>query len=104
VGSVHPELREYRLKVFATMKADSAKTLQAHMPDREVSAILPRSVLLGEARTAPVSVMETVSPIISRMIEGRLVRVWQCKTKWLFSFRKGVRFLDAEDGGPRVAS
>ena len=26
MGSVHPELREYRLKVFATMTADSAKT------------------------------------------------------------------------------
>ncbi|MGO9411212.1 MAG: hypothetical protein ACLQCB_10720 [Spirochaetia bacterium] len=104
VVSVRPELREQRLKVVATVRVDSGETLEAHMPDREISAILPRSVLLGEARTAPVSLMDTVSPIISRMTEGRLVRVWQYKERWFFSFQqwKGVRFRDAEDQGPRA--
>ncbi|HUI71222.1 MAG TPA: hypothetical protein VL354_11950 [Spirochaetia bacterium] len=96
VTSVHPELRQQRLKVVATVKADSGEALEAYMPDREVSAILPRSVLLGATRTAPLSLLETVSSILSRMTAGRRVRAWQYKDRWFFSFQqwKGVRFLE----------
>lgn len=102
VISVHPELQQQRLKVVATVKTLSGEMLQAHMPDREVSAILPRSVLLGPARTAPLSLMGTVGPILSRMTEGRCVRVWQYKERWFFSFQqwKAVRFLDDGPNDP----
>ena len=98
VTTVHPELHQQRLKVVATIRTDSGETVDAHMPDREVSAILPRSVLLGSARSAPVSLLGTLAPILERMTEGRLVRVWQYKERWFFSFQqwKGVRFLDDE--------
>ena len=101
VTSVHPELQAQRLKVLATIRADSGETLEAHMPDREVSAILPRSVLLGQARTAPVSLMDTLGPILTRMTEGRAVRAWQYKDRWFFSFQlwKGVRFVDQDAAG-----
>ncbi len=100
VISVHPELLKERLKVVATVRTDSGETMDAHMPDREISAILPRSVLLGAARTAPPSLLDTLTPILTRMTEGRLVRVWQFKERWFFSFQqwKGVRFLDRRDG------
>jgi len=106
VTSVHPELREQRLKVAATVKTDSGLTLEAYMPDREVSAILPRSVLLGSTRTAPLSLLETVSSILSRMTAGRRVRVWQYKERWFFSFQqwKGVRFLDVPGEKPLPAA
>jgi hypothetical protein len=96
VVSVRPQLREQRLKVVAAVRTESGEVIDAYMPDREISAILPRSVLLGEARAAPVSLMETVGPILTRMTEGRIVRVWQYKDRWFFSFQqwKGVRFLD----------
>jgi hypothetical protein len=100
VTSVHPELLKQRLKVVATIKTDSGETMEAHMPDREVSAILPRSVLLGSARTAPLSLLETLAPILARMTDGRIVRAWQYKERWFFSFQqwKGVRFLDDCEG------
>ncbi len=108
VTSVHPELQAGRLKVVAAVRADSGETLEAHMPDREVSAVLPRSVLLGQARTAPLSLLDTLGPILSRMTEGRVVRVWQYKDRWFFSFQqwKGVRFLDdgAAEAPPDVTS
>ncbi|HVP18007.1 MAG TPA: hypothetical protein VMU36_03365 [Spirochaetia bacterium] len=97
VVSVHAELLKQRLKVVATIRTDSGATIDAHMPDREISAILPRSVLLGQARTAPPSLLDTLTPILARMTEGRLVRVWQYRERWFFSFQqwKGVRFLEA---------
>ena len=100
--SVRPELLKQRLKVVATIRTDSGETIDAHMPDREISAILPRSVLVAEARTAPVSLLDTLAPILQRMTEGRLVRVWQYKERWFFSFQqwKGVRFLSEEDEHP----
>ncbi len=102
VISIHPELLKQRLKVVATVRTDSGETMDAHMPDREISAVLPRSVLLGEARTAPPSLLDTLTPILARMTEGRLVRVWQYKERWFFSFQqwKGIRFLEAEGEHP----
>ena len=98
VVRVRPELRAERLKVIVVVKTDAGEMLEAHMPDREVAAVLPRSILLGPARTAPTSLLDTVQPILARMTEGRHVRVWQYKERWFFSFQpwKGVRFV--EDG------
>ena len=102
VVSVRPELQQERLKVVATVKTPAGETLQAQMPDREISAILPRSVLLGQACTAPPALMETLRPILSRMTEGRDVRLWQYRERWFFSFRqwKSVRFVEEPSGSP----
>jgi hypothetical protein len=95
VTRVRPELQAERLKVIATVRTDSGQIVEAHMPDRELSAILPRSILLGSGSTAPLALMDTVDPILARMTEGRLVRVWQYKERWFFSFQpwRGVRFI-----------
>ncbi len=95
VTQVRGEIQGGRLRVSATVRAESGETVGAQMPDREVSAVLPRSVLLGAARTAPVSLVDTLQPILVRMTEGREVRLWQYKERWFFSFTawRGVRFL-----------
>jgi hypothetical protein len=92
---VKPDLVTDRLKVVATIKSDSGEIMQAHMPEREISALLPRSILLGTGTRAPLSLLDTVEPILSRMSEGRQVRVWQYKDRWFFSFLpwRNVRFL-----------
>jgi hypothetical protein len=95
VVAVRPELLSERLKVVATVRVDSGETVEAHMPDREISAIVPRSVLLGTESRAPVELLETVSTILTRMTEGRTVRVWEFKDRRFFSFLgwRGVRFV-----------
>jgi hypothetical protein len=92
---VTPELVADRLKVVATIKAETGETMEAHMPEREISALLPRSILLGSGTRAPLSLLDTVEPILSRMTEGRQVRVWQYGDRWFFSFLpwRNVRFL-----------
>ena len=98
VLSVSPEIQAERLRVMVTVRTDSGETVEAHMPDRELAALLPRSILLGSGTKAPLSLMDTVEPILARMTEGRRVRVWQFKERWFFSFQpwRGVRFLPEE--------
>jgi hypothetical protein len=95
VLKVRPEVVAERLHAVATVRADTGETVEAHMPDREMSALLPRSVLLGTGRMAPLSLLSTVQPILARLTEGRQVRVWQFKERWFFSFQawRGVRFV-----------
>jgi len=92
------ELQGQRLKVIASVRMDAGEVVEAQMPDREVSAILPRSILLGGTTTAPVSLLDTVRPIIERMSEGRRARLWLYKERWFLSFQpwRGVRFVDDE--------
>jgi hypothetical protein len=95
VVAVRPELRAERLSVVATVRADNGETVEAHMPDREVSAVLPRSVLMGAESRAPVELLDTVGTILARMTEGRRVRVWEFKERKFFSFLgwRSVRFV-----------
>ncbi|HEY9593400.1 MAG TPA: hypothetical protein VHE79_02925, partial [Spirochaetia bacterium] len=86
VITVRPLLQAERLRVVAKVRVDDGETVEAHMPDREVAAILPRSVLVGDGRRAPVALLDTVRPILSRMTEGRRVRIWEFKDRRFFSF------------------
>ena len=101
---VHPQLQGERLKVVVTLKTDEGEMMEAQMPDREVSALLPRSILLGSGARAPVSLLGTVQPILARLTEGRRVRVWQYRERWFLSFPgwRSVRFLEepVADSGP----
>ena len=107
VVRVLAELQAERLKVTATVKTESGEVVEAHMPGREMSALLPRSILLGSGTTAPLSLLDTVTPILARMTEGRQVRIWQYRERWFFSFPawRGVRFIaDTEAGGPAAGA
>jgi hypothetical protein len=99
VAQVHLEILAQQLKVTATVRVESGEAVVAQLPDREVSAILPRSVLVGTARTAPASLLGTLQPILSRMTEGRQVRIWQYRERWFFSFVawRGVRFVEDQE-------
>jgi hypothetical protein len=103
VLSVRPEIQAERLKVTVVIRTDSGESVEAHMPDRELAAVVPRSILLGPGTIAHPSLTETMTPILARMTEGRRVRVWQYKERWFFSFQpwRGVRFRDRiESAGP----
>jgi len=104
VLTVRSEIQAERLMVTVSIRTDSGETVEAHMPDRELAAVLPRSILLGSGSSAHPSLMDTMTPILARMTEGRRVRVWQYKDRWFFSFQpwRGVRFRDTTES-PRSA-
>jgi len=95
VTHVRPELNGERLRVVAEVRSDTGEVREASMPDRELAAILPRSILLGASSRAPLAMLGTIEPILARMTEGRVVRMWKYKERWFFGFLpwKSVRFV-----------
>jgi len=101
VTRARPVLAGERLRVVADVRSPSGEVREVSLPDREVAAILPRSILLGARCRAPVSMLGTLAPILERMTEGREVRMWQYADRWSCSFLpwKSVRFMP-DDAGP----
>jgi hypothetical protein len=102
---VQSQLQGERLRVVVTLRTDEGQLIEAQMPDREVAALLPRSILLGPLARAPVSLLGTVQPILARLTEGRRIRVWQYREKWFLSFPgwRGVRFVEEQPAASPAA-
>jgi hypothetical protein len=118
VTRARPLLEKERLRVVADVRSESGDVREVTLPDREVAAILPRSILLGgSCRATPAmlgtlepicratpAMLGTLEPIVVRMTEGRVVRMWEYGGRWYGSFLpwKSVRFA-AEEGAPPTA-
>ena len=86
VTDVRPLVRNARLRVVARIRTEECGPVEGYLPDREVSAFLPRCVLIGSARDAPREILGTVAPILSRLVRGRTVRLWKFGEEIYFSF------------------
>ncbi|HET6452117.1 MAG TPA: hypothetical protein VFI08_12440 [Spirochaetia bacterium] len=95
------ELHGDRLRVVASVQMDGGERVEAQLPDRETAAILPRSLLAASSRV-PVSLLDTLGPIVARMCDGRRARVWSYRERCFFSFQswKSVRFLPEATAAP----
>ena len=54
-----------------------AEAQNALIPDRELSALLPRSILAPQPTAARAEVADTVAGILRRTVLGRRVRTWE---------------------------
>ena len=95
IDEIHPILKKGQLKVVARISMDTGEIREAYLPDREVSAILPRSILLGKEKAVPQELLKTIDPMINKMARGRPVRVWSYQDNNYASFLswRSVRFL-----------
>jgi hypothetical protein len=94
VESAQALLEGERLKARLRVTADCGETYEAYLPDRELSALIPRSVLVGEQNTAPPLLLETIEPILTRLTLARRVRLWSYRERRYVSFLswRSVRF------------
>jgi hypothetical protein len=94
VDSARALLEGERLKARLHVTADTGETYEAYLPDRELSALIPRSVLVGEDTTAPPQLLETIEPILTRLTLARRVRIWSYQERRYASFLswRSVRF------------
>ena len=76
IVGVDARLHDGRLRVEAVIRTDAGESVHAFLPDREVSALVPRCVLVGSSTEASSSLMETIAAIAQRLGNGRRVRVW----------------------------
>jgi DNA-binding IclR family transcriptional regulator len=94
VEEVHPVLVGERLKARLRVATAAGQMLEAWLPDRELAALVPRSVLVGPARNAPPELLSTIEPMLTRLALGRQVRVWSYRERSYASFLtwRAVRF------------
>ena len=88
-----------RLRVGARVSTKDGM-IDALLPDREVAAFLPRSLLLAGKASAPRSLLTSLTLILRRFAVGRDVRVWSYEEARYFSFPswRSVRFREGDDG------
>ncbi len=102
IREVRPCLKDGRLKVVARVSTEEEGFKEAFLPDREVAALLPRSLLAGSCREVPDSLLDTLRPILHRLAAGREVRLWEYHERLYCSFPswRGVRFEQEQPGKP----
>lgn len=90
-----------RLKVQLTVLVEGKGVRSAYLPEREVAALLPRSLLAGSGGRPPEQLLDTLEPILVRLVRGRTVRLWSWQERTYASFLpwRSVRFAGA--GGTR---
>jgi len=93
--AIRPKVVSEKLKVIATIRTDKVGLIDAYLPDRELSGLLPRSILVGTKEDAPIELLSTIASMIRRMTLGRKVRLWNYQDKYFFSFLswRKVRFI-----------
>ncbi len=102
IRDVQPTLRGGRLKALARVVREGGELQEAWLPDRELSALLPRSLLAGGSREVPGELLETIEPILRRLTAGREVRLWEYGGATYCSFPswRSVRFAGQQPGEP----
>ena len=103
VEEARPVLEGERLKARLRVATAAGQTLEAWLPDRELAALVPRSLLVGPGRRAPPELLSTIEPMLARLALGRQVRVWSYRERSYASFLswRAVRFGEEEEaGGP----
>jgi hypothetical protein len=103
VEEARPVLEGERLKARLRVATAAGRTMEAYLPDRELAALLPRSILVGPGRRAPPELLSTIEPMLARLALGRQVRVWSYRERSYASFLpwRAVRFSAEEPGeGP----
>jgi hypothetical protein len=94
VEEARPVLEGERLKARLRVVTAAGQMLEAYLPDRELAALLPRSILVGSERRAPPELLSTIEPMLVRLAMGRQVRVWSYRERSYASFLpwRAVRF------------
>jgi hypothetical protein len=89
-----PVLEGARLKARLRVAMEAGDRLEAYLPERELAALLPRSILVGNARQAPPELLATIEPMLVRLALGRHVRVGSYRERSYASFLpwRAVRF------------
>lgn len=93
VVSVTARLVEERLRVDALVRDQDGRRTPARIPDRELAALLPRSILAASGHPAP-ELLDTIAAIMERTVLGRRVRVWEYRGQRYLAFLswRTVRF------------
>ena len=100
VAAVTARLVDRRLRVEAVVRGAGGRRTAVRVPDRELAALLPRSILAAGGDPAP-QLLETIAAILKRTMVGRRVRVWEDGGRRYLAFLswRSVRFRVEQPAG-----
>jgi hypothetical protein len=92
-------LERGRLRVRLRVSVEGQGIQSAYLPERELAALLPRTLLLGNGAPPPRELLSTLQPILNRRIRGRTVRLWRWQEREYAAFLpwRSVRFVESAD-------
>ncbi len=100
---VKPILKNGRLRARVTVRTEQAGYCQAHLPERELAALVPRTLLVYNPQDAPLSLLGIISSLLKRTVVGRKVTLHQAdgggRLVTFLSWRT-VRFRDPAPDTP----
>ena len=85
VVAVTTRLEKRRLQVVTVVRDEHGRRIAARIPDREVAALLPRSILVANGDPEP-ELLATIAAILKRTVLGRRVRVWEFRGQRYLAF------------------
>ena len=105
VVAVTARLVDQRLQVEAVVCAEDGRRMPARVPDRELAALLPRSILAANGHPAP-QLLDAIRAIVERTVVGRRVTVWEYRGERYLAFLswRTVRFSAAPAGRGAAAN
>jgi hypothetical protein len=83
---IRPFVRKGKLLVRTLVQFHERSVIEALLPERELAALVPRSLLLFTAKEAPVAMLEIIGSILRRMTLGRIVRLHRHGDEWRVTF------------------
>lgn len=95
IQTISAEIEDGRLHVDAVLQEQRDYfQVDARLPAREVAALLPREIIVGEGRESSSNVLELINELLEKLAAGRTVRVWEYSGQTYCSFLKwgSVRF------------
>lgn len=100
IVDIKPVVEVDRLRIITRIREENGRIFNACLPDRELSAILPRFILLGRCGTAPGDLLDTIASIIRKAVRGRKVRYWEYRDTVYVSFLswRSVKFIGEGSG------
>ncbi len=86
ITSIHTTVEEEKLKVIAGLEDEDGVRTEAYLPSRETAALLPREILVGEGEGGSASLFSLMDELLSKLVLGRKVRVWEYGDRLYCSF------------------
>ncbi len=105
VVAITAQVVDQRLRVDALVREEDGRRMPVRIPDRELAALLPRSILAADGHPAP-QLLDAIRTIMARTVVGRRVRVWEYRGQRYLAFLswRTVRFSAEQAGGARSPS
>lgn len=91
---IHPFIRRGRLRVRLIVNVKTKGYHEAFLGEREIAALLPRSILLPSVRNVPASLLGIIGAILRKMTVGRIARLKENQEETVVSFLswQNIRF------------